>query len=136
MQFNPYLHFPGNCEEAFNLYAKAFGATISDIHRFGQSPMANQVPAEWQSKVMHVSLTVNGQTLMGSDASPDRYRAPQGFSVSINLADAGEAERIFNQLATGGFTQMPLQKTFWAERFGMCTDRFGIPWMVNCHQPQ
>ena len=71
---------------------------------------------------------------MASDAPPDHYRKPQGFSVSLNLSDPAEAERIFQALAENGTVQMPLQQTFWAARFGMLIDQFGIPWMINCDQ--
>jgi PhnB protein len=81
---------------------------------------------------MHGAVTVGGQLLMGGDVAPDRYEAPKGFSLSIHLKDATEAERIFRELSQGGQTVMPLEKTFWAERFGMLIDRFGIPWMINC----
>ena len=136
MHFNPYLHFNGNCQEAFTFYADVFAGAINAVHLFGGSPMAGQVPPEWHNKVMHISMTAQGQTLMGSDAGPGRYQPVQGFSVSINLTNPAEAERIFHRLAAGGTTEMPIQKTFWSERFGMCVDRFGIPWMINCHNPQ
>jgi len=82
--------------------------------------------------VMHGSVTIGGQVLMGGDVAPDRYEAPMGFSLSIQLKDATEAERIFGELSQGGRVVMGLEKTFWAERFGMVIDRFGIPWMINC----
>ncbi len=71
---------------------------------------------------------------MGSDPPPERYQAPQGFSVSLSVKDPAETERIFNELAEGGTVHMPVQKTFWSARFGMLVDRFGIPWMLNCEQ--
>jgi len=72
---------------------------------------------------------------MGSDAPPDRYSQPKGFCVSIGIDKPAEAERIFKALAEKGTVQMELQQTFWAARFGMLVDRFGIPWMINCQQP-
>ena len=81
---------------------------------------------------MHATLAIGDERLMGSDAPPGRYEPPKGISVSLSLNDAGKGERIFNALAEGGTTIMPFGKTFWAAGFGMCTDRFGIPWMVNC----
>ena len=81
---------------------------------------------------MHASLAVGGQFLMGSDAPPEHYQKPQGFSVSLGIKDVAEAERIFHALKEKGTVQMPLQETFWALRFGMLVDRFGIPWMINC----
>jgi PhnB protein len=134
MQLNPYLNFPGTCEQAFNFYAKTLDGKITATHRFGESPMAGQVPAEWKNKIMHTSLIANGQILMGSDGTPDRFQRVQGFAVSLNLDTAEAADRIFAELAAGGKTEMPIQETFWALRFGMYTDRFGMPWMVNCHK--
>ena len=94
--------------------------------------MKDSVRPEDYGLVMHVALKVDGDTLMGSDAPPDRYEAPQGIYVSIHPKTYGDAERIFNELSTGGKVEMPFQKTFWSPGFGMTRDRFGIPWMVNC----
>ena len=132
MQISPYLSFKGDCEAAFTLYAECLGGQLGAIFRYGGSPMADQAPADWQDKVMHAGLTIGTLVLMGGDVPPDRYEEPTGFSLSIQLKDPAEAERMFHELATGGRVTMPLEKTFWAERFGMLTDRFGIPWMINC----
>jgi PhnB protein len=132
MKFNPYLNFDGACAEAFAFYAELFGGTIGFIQTFGESPMKDDVPAEMHGAVMHASIDVRGQYLFGSDAVGEMYKQPQGFAVSIGLSDPAEAERIFAGLVKGGVETMALQETFWAKRFGMCTDRFGIPWMVNC----
>jgi PhnB protein len=135
MQINPYLVFNGQCEAAFKFYEKALGGKIDGIMTFGQSPMAKEAPAGWENKVMHARMTVGGATvLMGSDAPPDRYEKPQGFSVSLQIKDPAETERIFHELEQNGKVQMPIQKTFWSARFGMLVDQFGIPWMVNCEQ--
>ena len=136
MQLNPYLNFNGQCEAAFEFYQKCLGGKIEMIMTFGESPMATQVPAEWRGKVMHVRMNVGDNVLMGSDAPPDRYQGPQGFSVSIGVDKAEEAERIFKALSDGATIQMPLQQTFWALRFGSLVDKFGIPWMINCEQPE
>jgi PhnB protein len=132
MQLNPYLVFNGQCEAAFKFYERCLGGKIEMMMTHGDSPMAEQVPPEWRNKVMHARLVLSDKVLMGSDAPPDRYEEPKGFSVSVGVDKAAEAERIFNALAQNGTVQMPLQKTFWAERFGMLVDQFGIPWMVNC----
>jgi len=132
MQVNPYLSFNGQCEEAFKLYARVLGGQLGKIFRYTGTSLAHQVPADWQDKVMHGSVTVGGQELMGADVAPDRYEAPKGFSLSIQIKDAAEAERIFRELSDAGSMVMPLEKTFWAERFGMVIDRFGVPWMINC----
>jgi PhnB protein len=132
---NAYLMFNGECEAAFKFYEKALGGKIEAVMTFGDSPMSQQMPAEWHNKVMHARMTVGNTVLMGSDPPHDQYEAPKGFSLSIGVKDPAEAERIYNALSEGGKIEMPLQKTFWAAKFGMLVDRFGIPWMINCEQP-
>ena len=134
MQMNPYLSFNGKCEAAFTFYERCFGGQLGAIFRYAGSPMASQVPEDWQDKVMHGSLTVGGQVLMGGDVVPDRYEAPRGFSLSLQITSTTEAERIFHELAKEGRVAVPLEKTFWAARFGMVVDRFGIPWLINCEE--
>ena len=132
MQLNPYLAFNGQCKEAFKFYQQCLGGTVETMMTWGDSPMADQVPAEWRDKIMHTTLIVGETALQGADAPPDRYEEPKGFSVGIQINDQADAERIFGALSEGGTVTMPLQETFWAARFGMVVDRFGIPWMVNC----
>ena len=132
MQVNPYLSFKGDCEAAFKFYEQCLGARIGAIFRYGGSPAAGQVPADWSDKVMHGNITFGEQVLQGADVAPQAYEEPKGFSFSIQLTDTSEAERIFRELADGGRVLMQLEKTFWAERFGMVVDRFGIPWLINC----
>lgn len=132
MQLTPHLHFNGRCEEAFNFYAQCLGGEIVTMLTHAGSPMADQVPAEWGSKILHATLSIGDQELTGCDVPPDSYQEPQGFAVTIGLADEAEAERIFRSLAEGGTVDLPLQETFWAKRFGMVVDRYGIHWMVNC----
>lgn len=132
MQLSPYLLFDGNCAEAFKFYEETLDGKIDALMPFAGSPSAEQVPAEWGDKILHASMTIGGQLIMASDAPPGHYSKPQGISVSIGLNDRDKGEHIFNTLAEGGTVQMPFQKTFWASGFGMCVDRFGIPWMVNC----
>ena len=83
---------------------------------------------------MHARLTVGDAVLMASDAPPEHYKAPQGFSVNLQIDPVAEAERVFNELSAGGNVTMPIQPTFWATRFAMFTDRFGIAWMINCNE--
>jgi len=132
MQLNPYLLFNGDCEQALKFYEQTLGAKIEFLTRFAGSPSAEQAPPEWGDKVLHATLKVDGNVVMASDAPPGHYEKPQGMSISISLNDRAKAESIFNALAEGGKTLMPFAKTFWASGFGMCVDRFGIPWMVNC----
>jgi len=132
MQLNPYLTFNGQCEAAFKFYEKVLGGKIEAMMTYGGSPMAEQTQPEWRNKIMHARMTVSDEVLMASDAPPDRYEAMKGIMVTLGIDDAGEAERIFRALSEKGSVQMPIQKTFWAARFGMLVDQFGTPWMINC----
>jgi len=131
MQFNSYLLFNGDCEEALTTYAKIFGGKIEAMLTHEGTPASCQVPPEWQKKILHGRIDIGNAVLMASDAPPGRYSKPQGFSVNIGLTDIKEAERIFSALSENANVTMALGETFWAHRFGMLTDRFGIPWMVN-----
>ncbi len=132
MRFNPHLHFAGECEAAFRFYERVLGGKKLQVMKYEDSPIADQFPVELSGKVIHATLEFGDQELTGADVSSNGYQKPQGFSVLLQVADAGEAERIFKEFAANGTVQMPLQKTFWTERFGIVTDRFGTPWMVNC----
>jgi PhnB protein len=134
MQLNPYLIFNGRCEEAFKFYAQCLGGKIETMLPHAGTPAEKHSPPEWRDKILHATLSVNGEVLMGSDAPPQHYEQPKGFSVSLHLKDLAAAERIFNALVEQGTVKMPLQETFWAQRFGMLVDRFGIPWMINCEK--
>ena len=135
MHISPYLSFNGQCEEALTFYAQCLGGQLGAIFRYAGSPMADQAPAGWQDKVMHGSVTLGGLVLMGADVAPDKYEAPKGFSLSIQIDDTADAERIFRELGRDGRIVVPLEKTFWAERFGVLVDRFGTQWLVNCESP-
>ena len=132
MQINTYLLFTGQCEEAFKFYEKLLGGKIEMMMTHEGTPAEDGVPAEWKKKILHARLVVGDQVIMASDAPPGRQAKPQGFSVSVSVNEPAEAERIYNGLAEGALAvTMPIQETFWARRFGMLTDRFGIPWMIN-----
>jgi PhnB protein len=132
MQVNPYLNFNGDCAAAFQFYERCLGAKIEVIMTHGESPIAKEVPPAWHDRVLHARLTVGNTVLMASDSPPEQYTKPQGLYVSLQIDTPAEAERIFHELAQAGRVTMPIDKTFWAERFGMLVDRFGIPWMINC----
>src|SRR5262245_7076696 len=131
MQVNPYLSFDGQCEAAFRLYEQCLGGQLGEIFRYGGSPMAGGVPDDWHDKVMHASLKIGDVVLNGGDVAQG-YEPPRGFSLAIHMENAADAERIFGELGKDGTIVMPLEKTFWAVRFGMLVDRFGIPWLINC----
>jgi PhnB protein len=135
MQLNPHLSFNGQCEAAFRFYQKCLGGKIVVMMTYGESPMAEQAPVASRGKIIHATLAFNGHRLTGGDVFPESYEKPQGFSVFLNITTVEEAERIFNTLAQNGTVQVPLQQTFWAQRFGMLVDQFGTPWLINCGKP-
>ena len=112
--------FDGRCEEAFRLYERTLGGKIVTLLTWANSPMAGDVHT----------------LLMGGDVRPEQYERPKGFQVMLNLDDPAEADRIFQALSDGATTTVPMQKTFWALRFGALIDRFGIPWSINCEDAQ
>ena len=136
MQLNPYMNFNGQCEAAFRFYEQVLGGEITFKMTWGEMPGADQFPSETHKLIMHSTLNVADQILMGADSPPDRYKQPTGMNVSIHLKDKAEGERIFNALAENGNVTMAFQQTFWSPGFGMCVDQFGIPWMVNCEQAE
>jgi PhnB protein len=134
MEITPYLNFNGECEAAFSFYARILGGEPMFV-RAADTPMAQHMP-DRPNFVVHARLAIGNQTILGSDSPPNHYRQPQGFSVSISVDKPDEAERIHKALSQGGTITMPIQETFWAQRFGMLVDRFGTHWMINCEQPQ
>lgn len=132
MKIHAYLMFDGQCEAAFNRYAEVFGGQL-EMMRYADSPEDMEVPAEYRQRIMHVCLTVGDQLLMASDNLPQYpYEGIKGCSVSLQVDNVPEAERLYAALSAGGSVQMELQATFWATRFAMLTDRFGVSWMINC----
>ena len=140
MKINPYLMFDGQCEAAFRFYAQCLGGTVAMLSRYSEMPESESecaVPVDCGDKIMHARLEVGDQVLMGSDSLPEHHHeGVKGCSVTLNVESIAKAERVFQALAENGTVQMPLEKTFWATRFGMLVDRFGVPWMVNCMQDQ
>jgi PhnB protein len=134
MTLNPHisLGFNGQCEAAFTFYERCLGGRIAGIITWGDSPMADQAPPGWAGKVLHANLTIGDTLIVGSDPPPALYEKPRGFEVMISPATPDEAERIFHALAENGTVKMPIQETFWALRFGVLVDQFGIPWSINC----
>lgn len=132
MQLNPYLSFKGNCAEAFEFYQRCFNGHVTFQSTFRDSPMAASTSPEMQDQIMHISMQVGDSILMGSDIPEQHYQKPApACQIAIGLKDPAEAERVFNALSEGANIHMPLQQTFWAERFGMLTDRYGFGWMIS-----
>lgn len=134
MPIEPYLFFNGRCEEAIEFYKKALGAEVLMMMRFKDSPEPHppgMLPPGSENKIMHVSLSIGGATVMASDGRCTGQTNFQGFSLSLTAADEADAKRKFAALAEGGQVQMPLGKTFWSPCFGMVADRFAVGWMVT-----
>jgi PhnB protein len=134
MQIEPRISliFNGDCDAAFTQYQQCLGGTVTFRLTWGDSPMADQAPPEWRDKILHATLALGSTAFSGVDVLPGAYQRPRGFQVQLNLDDVAAAERIFTQLADGGEVTVPLQQTFWAQRFGAVVDRFGVPWSINC----
>lgn len=133
MQIQPYLFFDGRCEEAVEFYRKALGAEVTALMRYKDSPEPPQpgmVPPGSENKVMHASMRIGDTTVMASDGHCQGQPNFQGFSLSLDAPDEAKAEQLFAALADGGQVQMPLTQTFFASRFGMVADRFGVSWMI------
>lgn len=129
MQINPYLIFAGNCRDAFTTYEKVLGGT-AQLMPYGDAPPADG-PPQPPDHIMHARLEAHGGVLMGSDG-PGGEAPKDSVWVSLGIDSVDEAERVFQELAHGGQIVMPIGETFWARRFGMLKDRFGVSWMVNC----
>ncbi len=128
MQIQPYIFFDGRCDEAIEFYKKALGAKVTMLMRFKDSPS----PADHGSaeKVMHASIQIGETTILASDGRCTGRPEFQGFALSLTVADAAEATRMFNAVGEGGKVQMPLAETFFSPRFGMVGDKFGVSWMI------
>ncbi len=134
MKVEPYLNFNGRCEEAIEYYREALGAEVIMLMRFKDTPepqAPGMITPGTENKVMHATLRIGDSTVMASDGRCLGNTGFEGFTLSIAPADESEAKRLFAALADGGQVQMPLTKTFWSPGFGMVTDRFGMPWMIN-----
>jgi PhnB protein len=146
MKPTPYLHFDGNCKQAFDYYSKHLGGKVIFSMTYGQMPpQPKGAPAaeagcapdpSCADKIMHARIQIGEGAIMASDCPPGRYDKPQGFSLSLDAKDPAEAKRYYDALIEKGEVFMPLGETFWAKAFAMLKDQFGIPWMINCEKEQ
>jgi PhnB protein len=135
MQLVPYLIFDGDCRQAFEFYQQCLGGDIVAMMDHSGPEVAEHVPPDWHDKIMHARLVSDSAVLMGSDNRPGETGTKYGFSVAVQLSDPDEAERIFTALSEGGTVTMPISETFWAIRFGMFVDLYGVSWIINCEKP-
>jgi PhnB protein len=130
MQIQPYLFFDGRCEEALEYYKRVLGAKVEALMRFKDSPDPNACAGGSGEKVMHANFRVGETQVMASDGRCTGHPKFEGFSLSITVTHPAKAERLFAGLAEGGQVQMPMTQTFFAERFGMVADKFGVSWII------
>ncbi|MGQ0630363.1 MAG: VOC family protein [Sporichthyaceae bacterium] len=141
MSFHAYLFFTGTCREAFTRYQEIFGGEL-ELMTMGQVPAGDAaqapegaMPAGSENLIMHAALKVGDGLLMASDDPSGDGGPKKGAAVSYSAADPAEVARIFDALADGGEVTMAVSQTFWSPAFGMCTDRFGVPWMIGVEGP-
>jgi PhnB protein len=131
MKLNPYLFFQGQCKAAMEFYVQVLGAKVLMMMDHSQAPPEHMAPGVSKDWIMHARIEFKGQVLMAGDGPSEPMT---GSSLSLLVDTPEEAEQLFAALSEGGSVQMPMAQTFWAVRFGMLTDKFGIPWMINCEQ--
>jgi PhnB protein len=136
MKTNVHLEFNGNCDAAFAFYESVFGTKRHMTMRWGEAPPELRCPAGAENLVMHTAMPVGSITLMGADAPPGSGKAFGGFNLSIDDPDEAQVRKIFAALSEGGSVMMPLAPTFWSTLFGMCTDKFGVNWMLSVASPE
>jgi PhnB protein len=130
MQIQPYLFFDGRAEEALDFYKKAIGASVEMLMRWKDCPDQNVRTPQNENKVMHASLKIGDSRLLVSDGDCHDKADFKGFSLTISAETEADADKFFNALSAGGEVRMPMTKTFFSPRFGMCADKFGVGWMV------
>jgi PhnB protein len=126
-----YLFFNGNCAEAMRFYEKTIGGTLTAMMKYGESPEPHACPAGSEDRIMHASLLLDGRNLMASDVPVGQEKPISGFGLSLFYDKPEDARRMFDALSAGGAVMMPMAETFWAQTFGMFTDRFGVAWMLG-----
>jgi PhnB protein len=132
MRISIHLIFDGDCAAAFEFYHELLGGEITTMMKFGDSPLADTVEPRFRDRILHATLKLGDQELLGADVLPRDYARPQGFSILLSQPTLADAQRVFDALAVGGRVHMAFQKVFWAEGFGVVIDRFGVSWEVTC----
>lgn len=132
MSLSFHIGFNGQCKEAFEFYAEHLNGTIGTMLAFKDSPVAASVPEEWQHKIVHANILIDGVELAGGDVKPEQYEKPQGFTILLGVNDESKFNSLFAQLSAGGNVIFPPQKTFFSPLYAILVDRFGVPWKINC----
>lgn len=132
MSLSFHLDFKGQCQDAFEYYAEHLGGAIGMMLKYKDSPASSSVGADWQNKVVHANISLEGVELAGADLPPEQYRAPSGFYLLLGASTEERVQSIFDCLADNGKVIMPPQKTFWSPCYAIVVDRYGVPWKINC----
>jgi PhnB protein len=136
MKLYTYLNFGGNCEQAFRFYEQHLGGKISMMLTHAQQPNADDVPADWKNAILHARIAIGETELLGADVPPERFQPMRSAYLSLLLDSSQEAERVYALLSENGEVFMPLAETFFAFRFAMLRDRFGVSWMILHERPR
>ena len=137
MKVQAYVTFGGRCEEALEFYKKTIGAEVTGLMRWTDSPDATMKPPPgFENKILNAAFRIGETELMADDGMAEKPAEFKGMTLAIQVTDDAEAKRVFTALGEGGNVTMPLMKTFWTSSFGMLTDKFGVPWMVNVPAPK
>lgn len=126
------LAFNGDCQEAFEFYANALNGTIGTMLHVKDSPLAEREPADWQDKIVHANILIEGTELAGGDLKPEQYQKARGFNLLLGYNTPEKVKSVFEALAVNGEVIFPPQKTFWSSCYAIVTDRFGVTWKINC----
>jgi len=136
MKLYTYLNFGGNCEQAFRFYEQHLGGKVTVMLTHAQQPNADDVPADWRNAILHARITIGETELLGADVPPERFQPMRSAYLSLLLDSSQEAERVYALLSENGEIFMPLAETFFAFRFAMLRDRFGVSWMILHERPR
>jgi len=132
MSFSFHLDFNGQCQEAFEYYSEHLDGVIGTMLRFKDSPASSSVSGDWQNKIIHANVRIEGIELAGTDLTPEQYQKPKGFYILLGVNTENKVKSIITKLAVGGNIILSPQKTFWSSSYGIVVDQYGIPWKINC----
>jgi PhnB protein len=130
MPVTPYLFLDGRCEEAIEFYKTTLGAKVEMMMRFKEAPPEQKCSPGHENKIMHACISINGAPVMLSDGRVENKAKFEGFALSLDAKAAADGQRMFDALSQGGQVQLPMTASFFAERFGMVADKFGVGWMI------
>jgi PhnB protein len=135
MKLLTYLNYGGNCAPAFRFYEEHLGGKITQMMTHGQMPGPSNLPLELKDTILHTRLNIGGTELLGPDVPAERFQPMRSAYLSLSVESTSEAERIYGLLSEGGQIFMPMQETFFADRFAMLRDKFGTSWMIIHERP-